>query len=150
MGFWARADMILLGQRGHLFCWAPVFFALGIGGFFALRFEPGAAHFAGACAAAAVLGWLAWRRPSGLSALGWAGVCLALGFCAAGWRAHHVAAPVLVLTGTDGPDFLRESARDVHAALPQSRLVEFDGVSHSGPGEAPARVAAEVDAFRRG
>jgi len=61
-----------------------------------------------------------------------------------------VDAPVLVLTGTDGPDFLRESARDVHAALPQSRLVEFDGVSHSGPGEAPARVAAEVDAFRRG
>ena len=61
-----------------------------------------------------------------------------------------VDAPVLVLTGTDGPDFLRESARDVHAALPQSRLVEFDGVSHSGPGEAPALVAAEVDAFRRG
>ena len=60
-----------------------------------------------------------------------------------------VDAPVLVLTGTDGPDFLRESARDVHAALPHSRLVEFDGVSHGGPGEAPALVAAEVDAFLR-
>jgi pimeloyl-ACP methyl ester carboxylesterase len=58
-----------------------------------------------------------------------------------------VDAPVLVLTGTDGPDFLRESARAVHGALPHSRLVEFDGVSHSGPGEAPERVAAEVDAF---
>lgn len=58
-----------------------------------------------------------------------------------------VSAPTLVLTGTDGPDFLRESARDVHEALPHSRLVEFDGVSHSGPGEAPKRVAAEVDAF---
>ncbi|MFD1586482.1 alpha/beta fold hydrolase [Halorientalis brevis] len=58
-----------------------------------------------------------------------------------------VDAPVLVLTGTSGPDFLRESARAVHDALPQSRLVEFDGVSHSGPGEAPALLSAEVDAF---
>ena len=58
-----------------------------------------------------------------------------------------VDAPVLVLTGTSGPAFLRESARAVHDALPQSRLVEFDGVSHSGPGEAPALVSAEVDAF---
>ncbi|MFC6974436.1 alpha/beta fold hydrolase [Halomicroarcula sp. GCM10025709] len=58
-----------------------------------------------------------------------------------------VTGPVLVLTGTNGPDFLRESARNVHKALPHSRLVEFDGVSHSGPGEAPERIAAEADAF---
>jgi len=55
--------------------------------------------------------------------------------------------PVLVLTGTDGPGFLRDSARAVHEALPHSRLVEFDGVSHSGPAEAPARVVGEIDAF---
>jgi pimeloyl-ACP methyl ester carboxylesterase len=58
-----------------------------------------------------------------------------------------VTAPVLTMTGTNGPDFLRKSARGVHEALPHSRLVEFDGVSHSGPGEAPKRIAAEVDAF---
>ncbi|MBV0902839.1 alpha/beta fold hydrolase [Haloarcula salina] len=58
-----------------------------------------------------------------------------------------VDAPTLVLTGTAGPDFLRESARNVHGALPNSRLVEFDGVGHSGPAEAPALVAAEVRAF---
>ncbi|WP_135855189.1 alpha/beta fold hydrolase [Halorussus salinus] len=58
-----------------------------------------------------------------------------------------VDAPVLVLTGTDGPDFLRESARAVHDALPTSRLVEFDGVSHSGPGEAPDLVWAEAESF---
>jgi pimeloyl-ACP methyl ester carboxylesterase len=58
-----------------------------------------------------------------------------------------VTAPVLVMTGTNGPDFLRESARGVHDALPNSRLVEFDGVSHSGPGEAPKKIAAEVEAF---
>lgn len=57
--------------------------------------------------------------------------------------------PALVLTGIDGPDFLRESARAVHEALPHSRLVEFDGVGHSGPAEAPKRVSAEVDAFLR-
>jgi pimeloyl-ACP methyl ester carboxylesterase len=61
-----------------------------------------------------------------------------------------VTAPVLVMTGTDGPKFLRESARDVHEALPHSRLVEFDGVSHSGPGEAPKRIATEADAFLSG
>lgn len=58
-----------------------------------------------------------------------------------------VDAPVLVLTGTDGPDFLRESARAVHEGLRHSRLVEFDGISHSGPGEAPGLIAAEIDAF---
>jgi pimeloyl-ACP methyl ester carboxylesterase len=60
-----------------------------------------------------------------------------------------VTAPVLVMTGTDGPKFLRESARCVHEALPRSRLVEFDGISHSGPSEAPKRIAAEVSAFLR-
>jgi len=61
----------------------------------------------------------------------------------------EVESSALVLTGTDGPDFLRESARAVHDALPQSRLVEFDGVSHSGPAEAPEAVAAELDSFLR-
>ncbi|WP_415378944.1 alpha/beta fold hydrolase [Halosimplex sp. TS25] len=55
--------------------------------------------------------------------------------------------PVLVLTGTEGPQFLRDSARAVHEALPSSRLVDFDGVSHSGPSEAPARTADELRAF---
>lgn len=61
-----------------------------------------------------------------------------------------VDAPTLVLTGTEGPAFLRESARDVHDALPHSRLVDFDGVGHSGPAAAPERTAAELRAFLRG
>ena len=36
----ARVEAGLLGQRGHLFPWVPVFLAIGIGGYFALRFEP--------------------------------------------------------------------------------------------------------------
>lgn len=61
----------------------------------------------------------------------------------------EVTAPVLVLTGTDGPDFLRESARAIHEAVPHSRFVEFDGVSHGGPAEAPELISEEVDAFLR-
>ncbi|MFP8951958.1 alpha/beta fold hydrolase [Natrialbaceae archaeon A-arb3/5] len=59
----------------------------------------------------------------------------------------EVDAPVLVLTGTDGPDFLRNSAREVHDALPHSRIVEFDAVGHSGPAEAPKRVTAAIESF---
>jgi len=58
--------------------------------------------------------------------------------------------PTLVLTGTEGPQFLRDSARAVHEALPKSQLVDFDGVGHSGPGEAPERTSAEVRSFLRG
>jgi len=55
--------------------------------------------------------------------------------------------PVLLQTGTEGPPHLREGVRATHEALPESRLVEFDGVSHAGPVEAPARVTAEVRQF---
>lgn len=91
----AALDLILLGQRGHLFPWTPVAFACGIAAYFALRFEPGAALY-GAVAALALAGLaVAWRAPAGLAVLGWA-ICVgALGFSAAGWRAHQVAAPVL-------------------------------------------------------
>ena len=58
-----------------------------------------------------------------------------------------VDAPTLLLTGTEGPPHLRESVREVHAALPDSRLVEVDGVSHAGPTEAPARVLGAVREF---
>lgn len=57
--------------------------------------------------------------------------------------------PVLILTGTAGPDFLRESTRAVHRALPHSRLVEFNSISHSRPGDAPKLISAEVNAFLR-
>ena len=59
----AWGEAVLLGQRGHLFPWSPVFLALGIGAYFSLRDEPGPiAHalVAGAGLAAAVT---AWRRP---------------------------------------------------------------------------------------
>jgi pimeloyl-ACP methyl ester carboxylesterase len=53
-------------------------------------------------------------------------------------------APTLLLTGTEGPPHLRDGVRAVHEAVPDSRLVEFDGVGHGGPTEAPERVEREL------
>jgi pimeloyl-ACP methyl ester carboxylesterase len=61
--------------------------------------------------------------------------------------AFGVDAPVLLLTGSEGPAHLRESVRAVHDALPESRLVEFEGVGHSGPTEAPERTVEAVREF---
>ena len=56
-------------------------------------------------------------------------------------------APALLLTESDGPPHLRESVRAVHESLAASRLVEFDGLGHTGPSEDPGRVVAEIRAF---
>lgn len=58
-----------------------------------------------------------------------------------------VDAPALLLTGSEGPSHLRESVRAVHDALPDGRLVEFDGVGHGGPTAAPERTVDEVRRF---
>jgi len=55
--------------------------------------------------------------------------------------------PVLLLTGTRGPPHLRDSVRAVRDALPDARLVEFDGLGHLGPVEDPDRVAEAVRTF---
>lgn len=90
-----RINAILLGQRGHLFPWAPVCLALGIGGYFALRAEPGWPLYAALAGAAALCAGAALRWPGGWSALGWAAALVAAGGLLAGLRATGVAAPVL-------------------------------------------------------
>lgn len=84
----------LEAQRGHLFVWAPVLLALGIGLYFALRFEPPVWVFALAGIFALMCGLTARRTPL------WGPVLLALGLVAGGFalaalRSHHVAAPKL-------------------------------------------------------
>lgn len=61
--------------------------------------------------------------------------------------AFDVDVPALLLTGSEGPAHLRESVRAVHDALPESHLVEFEGVGHRGPTEAPDRTAGTVREF---
>jgi len=56
-------------------------------------------------------------------------------------------APVLLLTGSEGPPHLRDGIRAVEDALPRSQLVEFDGVGHGGPAEAPERITDRVRSF---
>lgn len=90
-----RLDAVLLGQRGHLFPWLAACLALGIAGYFALKFEPSGIHFVSVAVAGAVAGTLAIVRPGGVGDLGWAILFISIGFCLAGWRATQVAAPVL-------------------------------------------------------
>ncbi|WP_432816954.1 ComEC/Rec2 family competence protein [Sulfitobacter sp. JB4-11] len=86
---------VMLAQRGHLIGWVPVCLAVGIGGYFGLRAEPGMAQFA-AIALGAVALLLAARRlaePVSPLAVGTA-LCL-IGFVIAGARTHSLSAPVL-------------------------------------------------------
>lgn len=41
--------------------------------------------------------------------------------------------PMLLLSGTKSPAFLRQAIRDLAGILPQARHIEFDGLDHSGP-----------------
>ncbi len=88
-------DLVLLAQRGHLFPWAPVVLALGIGGYFLMPVEPGAADYAAVLGAGLCGGCAALRWPGGWAALGWALALAAAGFGLAGMRANAVAGPVL-------------------------------------------------------
>ncbi len=85
---------VIDGQRGHLFPWAPVFFGIGIGGYFALRFEP-SPGFAGTLAALGALCLLALFRLGLRAPLLIALTLVLAGFGTAAFRAHSVAAPVL-------------------------------------------------------
>lgn len=60
---------------------------------------------------------------------------------------YGIDVPALMLTGTEGPSHLRDSVRAANEALPNSRLVEFDAVTHAGPVEALDRILEEVRAF---
>lgn len=59
----------------------------------------------------------------------------------------EVGCPTLLLTGDRGPEHLRAAVRALADRLPQSRLVEFDGVGHVGTQSAPGRVAEAVRSF---
>ncbi|MHC0053027.1 ComEC/Rec2 family competence protein [Actibacterium sp. D379-3] len=90
-----RALDAIAAQRGHLFPWAPVAMALGVGLYFALPAEPGPWHWAG-LGALALAGLCALRLGGERQApLLIALVLLLAGLLLAGARSHLVAAPVL-------------------------------------------------------
>ncbi|MDV7141901.1 ComEC/Rec2 family competence protein [Tropicimonas sp. TH_r6] len=85
----------LLAQRGHLLSWVPISLALGIGVWFSLPVEPGAAYYAACGTSALVLAALGLRAGEAVAPLLWMMVMVLCGAMLAGARAHSVAEPVL-------------------------------------------------------
>jgi len=85
----------LVAQRGHLFPWAPVLLALGIGAYFSFPSEPAFWMFAGLAAVSGLSAAAAWRGPPLWSPVFTALALVAFGVVLAGARSHLVAAPVL-------------------------------------------------------
>ncbi|WP_116132578.1 ComEC/Rec2 family competence protein [Tropicimonas sp. IMCC34043] len=85
----------MLAQRGFLLPWVPVFLGVGIGIWFSLPVEPGAAFYAAAAAATIGLGFAGRRAGEAWAPLVWALSLVLAGSLLAGLRAHSVAAPVL-------------------------------------------------------
>lgn len=85
----------LAGARGSLFPWVPMAMGTGTGLWFALSGEPGLRTYAALALVAALAAGLRLWGPELLHPLAVALGCLALGFLAAGTRAHLQAAPVL-------------------------------------------------------
>lgn len=55
----------------------------------------------------------------------------------------------LLLHGTESPAHLQESTRAVADVLPNSRVVELEGLGHAGNAEAPDAVADVIESFLR-
>ncbi len=85
----------ILAARGRLFPWVPVFIGTGVGLWFALPWEPGAAFYLFVMAALAFATILSLRGPELTQGPSIAVVCLLMGMAAAGLRAHSVSSPML-------------------------------------------------------
>ena len=81
--------------RGRLMIWAPVFLSLGIGGYFALKAEPGPGVLLFAGLAACAFTVFGWRGPERLRIPATGLALIAAGLLLAAYRTHSVAAPVL-------------------------------------------------------
>lgn len=82
-------------ERGRLLHWAPLFFGLGIGIYFALTWEPGRSTYAALTTIMASCALAARRWPWGNGPLALGVALTAFGLALAGARAHWVGAPVL-------------------------------------------------------
>ncbi|MCB2115138.1 MAG: ComEC/Rec2 family competence protein [Rhodobacteraceae bacterium] len=85
----------LATRRGSFLPWAPVFLSIGIGGYFALKAEPGLPVLAALAALAALLAGLGFRRGDEARILFYAVALILAGTVLAAARAHLVTAPVL-------------------------------------------------------
>ncbi|WP_370318164.1 ComEC/Rec2 family competence protein [Salipiger sp. IMCC34102] len=133
----------LLSQRGRLVLWLPVFLGLGIGGYYALSWEPGRATWAalGLCAPSLILLSRAMREA-------WRPLVWALAVCACGaglaklevWR---VEAPVLGFRYY-GPIEGRVVGIDRSASDAVRLTLDRVRLDRLAPGRTPARVRVSL------
>ncbi|WP_207588922.1 alpha/beta fold hydrolase [Halomontanus rarus] len=64
-------------------------------------------------------------------------------------RFADVTTPTVLLSGSESPPFLKDATEPIHDALPNSRLITFDGHGHEAMLTAPDRFVDEVLAFIR-
>ncbi|MEP5732585.1 MAG: ComEC/Rec2 family competence protein [Sulfitobacter sp.] len=88
-----QATLIL--QRGHLLGWIPVCLALGIGLYFALKFEPDVIVLAGVIGASLIFIGVSRLLSEAYAPISMALALVCIGFVIAGVRAHSVGGPVL-------------------------------------------------------
>jgi pimeloyl-ACP methyl ester carboxylesterase len=62
-------------------------------------------------------------------------------------RTFEFETPTLLLTGEHGPEHLREAVFELDDRIPESRVVELDGVGHVATESAPEQVAGAVESF---
>lgn len=82
-------------QRGHLFCWVPVFLGVGIGLYFLFPKEPSLAVLVSLVVFGGLVAVATAKKEVDVAAIGWAVALVCFGVALAGARAHWVAGPVL-------------------------------------------------------
>lgn len=141
-GLSGRLSDALAGQRGHLFCWAPVAFGIGIGIYFALPAEPGKQAIAACLLLAGVAGMGAIRSAR------WAPLLVALALCVGGLghaalKARLAAEPVLTWRyygPVQGRIVKIDRSQSDKVRLTLDRVV----LSQVGPDRTPARVRVSL------
>jgi competence protein ComEC len=143
-----RLAQVILIQRGHLFPWAPVALALGIGLYFGMREEPTAALVAAAGAGGMVLALLALRAGAVAAPLIWLVALVCCGVSLAAWRANSLAAPVLGWRYY-GPVEGRIIGIDRSASDALRLTLDHVRLDGHEPAETPARVRISLHGDQR-
>jgi competence protein ComEC len=133
----------LLAERDRWPLWLPAFLGGGIATYFALAFEPAFWLGSAALAVSAAVAVLGRRRPQVLLPA----LCLAavaLGFAAAQWRSHQVAAPVLERRGVA---VVEGSVAEIEMLPGGGARVALDHLSFDKPLDAvPVRIRLRLGA----
>lgn len=145
-------------QRTSLFPWVPVFFGIGIGVYFSLRWEPSGAMMWAALGGGLICFLVAMRFWSLAVSVPLVAMALVLsGFFMAAWRANDVAAPVLgwryygviegrvVAMDRSASDALRITLDQVHLdrisqkRIPDRVRISLHGAAADGPAPEPGQ-----------